>query len=183
MAVYVLLIIGAVVSAVQSVRATRLISSSLWLAGVSALVALLLYLLGATAVAVIELSVGAGLVTVLFVFAISMAGEDVQTLPSVVPRPLGWVLTIGSAALLAWMLLLAGEPATAVAEVGLTEMIWEQRGIDMLLQIVLIFAGVMGMLGLLVTERAPAKSREFQVLPRTTQEPEPSEEQPGEVYA
>jgi len=53
-----------------------LIASALWLAGVSALVSIMCYLLGAYAVAVIELSVGAGLVTVLFVFAISIAGEE-----------------------------------------------------------------------------------------------------------
>lgn len=183
MAVLLLLVFGAAVSAIQAIRAQRLISSALWLAGVSALIALMLYLLGATAVAVIELSVGAGLVTVLFVFAISMAGEDLRNLPAVVPRPLGWVLTVGATALLAWMLLPVNPPAPAVAEADFTQMLWEARGLDMLLQVVLIFAGVMGMLGLLVTERAPAKARAFQILPRDATPPEEADDQAGEVYA
>jgi len=53
---------------VQAIRAKRLLAAALWLAGVSAAVATLMYSLGAYEVAVIELSVGAGLVTVLFVF-------------------------------------------------------------------------------------------------------------------
>ncbi len=183
MTVLLLLVFGAAVSAIQAIRAQRLISSALWLAGVSALIALMLYLLGATAVAVIELSVGAGLVTVLFVFAISMAGEDLRDLPTIVPRPLGWALTIGAITLLAWMLLPVNAPAAAVEEAGFTQMLWEARGLDMLLQVVLIFAGVMGMLGLLVTERAPAKARVFRTLPRDAAPPEEADEPVGEVYA
>ena len=52
---------------------------TLWLAAVSALVGLLLYQLGAWEIAVIELSVGAGLVTVLMVFAITMIGDPPAT--------------------------------------------------------------------------------------------------------
>ena len=70
----------------------RLLISALWLAGTSALAALMMYRLGAPEVAVIELSVGAGLVTVLFVFAINIAGEDTPSVRSLVPAPagLGW---------------------------------------------------------------------------------------------
>lgn len=53
----------------MSLRAKSLLASALWLAGVSARVAALLYDLGAHEVAVVELSVGAGLVTVLLLFA------------------------------------------------------------------------------------------------------------------
>ena len=70
-----ILIILSVIFAVQAIRAYRLLNSALWLAGVSALVSLIFYLMSATQVAVIELSVGAGLVTILFVFAISIAGS------------------------------------------------------------------------------------------------------------
>jgi hypothetical protein len=34
-------------------------------------------------------------------------------------------------------------------------MLWQQRGLDVLAQIVLIFAGVLGLLGLLAEARAP----------------------------
>src|SRR5512133_3353522 len=92
MSVHVIVVAGLLVCAVQAVRAPRLLHSALWLAGASALVALEMYLLGAPEVAVIELSVGAGLVTVLFVFAINIAGEEAMTALPVVPRPLAWIL-------------------------------------------------------------------------------------------
>jgi NADH:ubiquinone oxidoreductase subunit 6 (subunit J) len=84
---YALLVAVTLVFAIQAIRAKRLLHSALWLAGVSAFLAFIFYLLGAHQVAVIELSVGAGLVTVLFVFAISLAGEDLQTEGQFVPRP------------------------------------------------------------------------------------------------
>ena len=55
-------------------------------ADVSASLAALLYALGAHEVAVIELSVGAGLVTVLFVFAINIAGEEPIEIKALVSR-------------------------------------------------------------------------------------------------
>ncbi len=84
---YVLLILAMIVFATQAIRAERLLHSAIWLAGVSALLAIVFYQLGAYQVAVIELSVGAGLVTVLFVFAIGMAGEGrIEVLSPVVLR-------------------------------------------------------------------------------------------------
>ena len=76
MIVHGIIVASLLVCALQAVRAKRLLHSALWLAGASALVALEMYLMGAPEVAVIELSVGAGLVTVLFVFAINIAGEE-----------------------------------------------------------------------------------------------------------
>ena len=76
----VLTVAAIFVCALMAVREERLLISALWLAGTSALAALVMYRLGAPEVAVIELSVGAGLVTVLFVFAINIAGEDTPSL-------------------------------------------------------------------------------------------------------
>ena len=73
---YALLVAAACFCAAKAIRARQLLSAAIWLAGVSALVAIMLYQMGAQQVAVVELSVGAGLVTVLFVFAISIAGDD-----------------------------------------------------------------------------------------------------------
>ena len=81
-----LLVLVSIVFALQAVRCKRLVRSALWLAGVSAMLSVVLYRLGAHEVAVIELSVGAGLVTVLMVFAIAIAGEDAMSLPPLVPR-------------------------------------------------------------------------------------------------
>ena len=84
---YVLAAAGALVCAALAISAKRLLVSAIWLAGCSALVALLMYLLGAPEIAVIELSVGAGLVTVLFVFAINIAGDESTALPWLCPNP------------------------------------------------------------------------------------------------
>ncbi len=145
----VMLLGGAVLCALQAIRAQRLLASAIWLAAVSALVAIALYALGAPQVAVIELSVGAGLVTVLFVFAISIAGEDAMTLPTAVPRPLAIALVILSAGLLGWMTLPALGITPPLAESSFAQMLWQERGLDVLVQVVLIFAGVIGVLGLL----------------------------------
>lgn len=150
------LILMATVAAFMAVHAQRLIRSALWLAGVSALVATLLYRLGAEQLAVIELSVGAGLVTILFVFAIAIAGEDAMAARPVVPRTVALVLVILVVALFGWALLPAGESAPAVAEAPFATVLWEQRGLDTLVQVGLIFAGVLGVLGLLAPAPEPA---------------------------
>jgi uncharacterized MnhB-related membrane protein len=150
MFVHLVIAAATLACAVQAVRATRLLTSALWLAGDSALVALLIYLLGAPEVAVIELSVGAGLVTVLFVFAINIAGEEVIDTHTIVPRPLSWGLIVLALILLGWLTL----PRTIIplpesAAVQFARMLWQDRGLDVLLQVVLIFSGVLGVLGLL----------------------------------
>jgi hypothetical protein len=115
--------------------------------------------------------VGAGLVTVLFIFAIGMAGEESIKLPPLMPRSLAWGLALAAALLLGGLTLpLAGagwllEPVQATAgaqmnaapaaEAPLQAVIWEERGLDVLVQIVLIFCGVLGLLGLLAELKAP----------------------------
>lgn len=64
---YVLLLVGAIFCAYRAIVSKRILTSTIYLACISALVSAVLYLLGAPQVAVMELSVGAGLVTVLLV--------------------------------------------------------------------------------------------------------------------
>lgn len=157
----VVVLVGAIGCAIQAIRVKRLLSSALWLAGASAFVALLMYLLGASEVAVVELSVGAGLVTVLFVFAINIAGEEPMEVHSLIPRPVAWGLTGLSLVLLAWLGLPRLEislPGPLVA--GFASVLWEQRGLDVLLQVVLIFAGVLGVLGLLADSKTPSSAEQ-----------------------
>jgi NADH:ubiquinone oxidoreductase subunit 6 (subunit J) len=152
-----LLLVTAAVFAVLAVRAKGLIPSALWLAGVSALCAVVFYLYGARQVAVIELSVGAGLVTVLFVLAINIAGDDPLAPRGVLPRGLAiglgglFVLVLGG-------LLLAGrlpEAVPAQTGAGFAQTLWQARGLDVLVQVVLIFSGVLGFLGLLAEVKGP----------------------------
>jgi uncharacterized MnhB-related membrane protein len=150
MGLYILLTVGILVCAVQAIRVSRLLYCALWLAGTSALVALLIYMLGAPEIAVIELSVGAGLVTVLFVFAINIAGDEILAREKFLPRPVAWLLIAIALLLLGWLVLpnLVEIPLADTLPV-LSGAVWEARSLDVLLQIVMIFSGVLGLLGLL----------------------------------
>jgi NADH:ubiquinone oxidoreductase subunit 6 (subunit J) len=130
-------------------RSQRLLNVTIWLALTSAISSILIYSLGAPEVAVIELSVGAGLVTVLFVFAFSIVGEITFDEITIVPRLLVWGLVIAAALLIGWLVL--PPPASKMPVEGITfgRTLWQERGLDVIAQIVLIFAGVMGLLGLL----------------------------------
>jgi uncharacterized MnhB-related membrane protein len=155
---FVVVVIACLICAVLAVRARRLLISALWLAGASALVALLLYLLGAPEIAVIELSVGAGLVTVLFVFAINIAGEEVHLDQSLIPMPIA--VTLVSLAIIFSAILFLGPQYYSVlggALPGFAEVIWKDRVLDVVLQVLLIFAGVLGVLGLLSEAKDPTK--------------------------
>ena len=143
------LLAGAALCAFMAVQAKRLLTSALWLAGVSAFAAIALYHLGAQQVAVIELSVGAGLVTVLFVFAISIAGDDGLGETSPVPVRLAGALLLIFAALLAWMILPLDGLDGVSSPSDFTAVLWGDRALDVLLQIVVIFTGVLGIVGLL----------------------------------
>lgn len=173
----IVLVCGALIAAVQAIRSRQLIAAALWLAGVSAFVSLLLYGMGAQNVAVIELSVGAGLVTILFVFAISITGAGDLSRPSVLPRALAGGLTLLMLAVLGWWMVagMAPPPETAVVpHPAFTVMLWQERGLDVLLQIGLIFGAVMCILGLLtdVKEIAPAETAVSQR--KEQDEPEPT---------
>jgi uncharacterized MnhB-related membrane protein len=155
------LAIAVLVCAIMAIRAPRLLVSALWLAGTSALVALMMYMLGAPEIAVIELSVGAGLVTVLFVFAINMAGEENLPVLAAIPKPVAWILIILAVLLLGWFTLPTfGFPMNAVSPSPLSPTLWEDRTVDVLLQIVLIFSGVLGILGLLSEGKPQTKEHE-----------------------
>lgn len=153
-----LLVIAMLICAIQAMRAQRLLHSAIWLASVSALLAVFFYQLGAHQVAVIELSVGGGLVTVLFAFAIGIAGDEQIGLRPIIPRLVIWGLVILVVVLISWLALPTADQAIAgvsAAETPVQAVIWEQRQLDLLVQIALIFSGVLGLLGLLAEAKAP----------------------------
>lgn len=159
--IYALLLASAVICAIGAIGAKRLLASALWLAGASALISLVIYMLGAPEVAVVELSVGAGLVTVLFVFAINITGDESLSARSIIPRPVSWILIAVSALLIALISLPKLNVAIPVPVVDdFARVLWEQRGLDVLLQVALIFTGVLGVLGLISEARHPASSHE-----------------------
>ena len=146
---YLFLSLFAAFCAYRAMISKHLLPSTLYLACVSALASVTLYMLGAYEVAVIELSVGAGLVTVLLVYALSVIGEDTFDPTSIIPKPLAFLLVAIIAVMVAWLAYpLTSQPA-ANGEVLLADVLWKHRALDVWVQVALIFSGVMGVLGLL----------------------------------
>jgi NADH:ubiquinone oxidoreductase subunit 6 (subunit J) len=152
-----LLVIATILFSFQAIRVSRLIISALWLAGASALLSLIFYFMGAQMIAVIELSVGAGLVTVIFVFAITIAGDEAGDLSSLIPRPLAAAMVILPLAIMGWYALPLTITHLPVTEASLAATLWQQRSLDVFVQVVLIFSGVLGLLGVLQEAKAPLK--------------------------
>ena len=149
---YLLLVIACFFCAHRTMVAKDILSAALFLACVSALTAAMLYLLGATQVAVIELSVGAGLVTVLMVYAISVVGKDTADPGSIIPRILAAAICLITTIILLWASLPVMPVEVSRVAQPLINTLWQGRVLDVWVQVVLIFAGVMGILGLLVEQ-------------------------------
>ena len=176
---YGLLIVAQLVCAYRVIVAQRVLSAALYLAGTSAIVSAILYQLGAHQVAVIELSVGAGLVTVLLVYAVSVVGDDALDLVPLLPRPLAFVLVFAIA------ILLGGLAYPLVPVLGIPEstsdlssVLWQQRVLDVYIQLALIFSSVLGVLGLL-SEDGPSHHQNH---PHHSTEISESTPQAEEVY-
>lgn len=162
---YLLLGVGAAFCAYRAMISKHLLPSTLYLACVSALAAVTLYLLGAQEVAVIELSVGAGLVTVLLVYVISVVGEDNLDPSSIIPKPLAFVL-VGALAILvssmAYPLLIS---KNLNEQMPLSQVLWKERALDVWVQVALIFSGVLGVLGLLSEKNKTGNVQEKSISP------------------
>lgn len=146
---YLFLGLIAALCAYRAMISQHLLPSALYLACVSALVSIMLYMLGAFEVAVIELSVGAGLVTVLLVYALSVIGDDVYDPISIVPKPIAVFLVGITAIVVAWMAYPLIAQPTVSGEVQLAGVLWKSRALDVWVQVALIFSGVLGVLGLI----------------------------------
>lgn len=158
---YAVFLLGAVFCAYRAIVAKRILSATIYLACISALVAATLYLMGAAQVAVMELSVGAGLVTVLLVYAVSVVGDDALDPASVIPKPLAFILVGLVSVLLGWMAFPAVQTTLTDVSEDLVTSLWQNRVLDVWIQIALIFSGVMGVLGLL-SEKVPGRKEEVE---------------------
>ncbi len=149
-------LVGSVLCGFFAVRAPRLLHAALWLAGISVLIALMMYQLGAWEIAIIELSVGAGLVTVLFVFAVAVIGDEPISVRSLTPKSLAAALVAAVVLLLSFFLFPVEANSAAPVETTFAVTLWQDRVLDALLQVMLIFAGVLGVMGLLDEPKARA---------------------------
>ena len=155
-----LFLLGAVFCAYRAIVAKRILSATIYLACISALVSAVIYLLGAAQVAVMELSVGAGLVTVLLVYALSVVGDDALDPASVIPKPLAFGAVGTVVLLLGLMVYPAVQINVDQGTSTLANALWQNRVLDVWIQIALIFSGVMGVLGLL-SEQTSSKNKEL----------------------
>lgn len=152
----ILIILSAtlIISAVCAVMIRDLLKAAIALAATSAVLAIVLFLLEAPMAAVFELSVCAGLITVVFISAISL------TKPATVEEKaekakerakrfiiLPFILAVTAVALwLAWPAMniqLAVKTVTSTA-LSVQETLWNTRQTDILGQIIMILAGVFG---------------------------------------
>jgi NADH-quinone oxidoreductase subunit J len=124
------------------------------LAAVSVLLALVLFQFGANIAGVFELSVCAGLITVLFVATVSLTKDSDQKSETRLPVyfvPLFLLIFVGlDVFIIQWLartVLAPGAPSVAPA-LSFQDVFWGQRSADILGQVSLILAGVFGILSL-----------------------------------
>lgn len=133
------------------------------LATISGLLALVLFLFGANIAGVFELSVCAGLITVLFIATVSLTKDSDQKVETRLPAyfvPLVILIFVGiDYFIIQWVA--HSLPASVVPQPSGTfqRVFWELRSADMLGQIGLIGAGVFGILALF---RVTAKEKKHE---------------------
>jgi uncharacterized MnhB-related membrane protein len=167
----IVLLIMTLFCGVQAVHAPRLLDATLWLAAVSALVAAIFYEIGAWQIAAIELSVGTGLVTVLMVFAITMVGNEREI---AIRRRFPLLLIIVGVVLLTTLTAPFIPVPETIGQQPVSDVLWQARGLDMVLQVALIFSGVLGVIGLLSTTRKAASHLQNFVATPDAKSPEPN---------
>jgi uncharacterized MnhB-related membrane protein len=142
-------------AAILILRSKSLLLSALWLAGVSVSLSVLLYMFLARHVAVIELSVGAGLVTILLIFAIGVAGDDLVEQNSVVPRSIAGLFILVSVAFVSAYFRPFDELFSKAILLNSPSAFLQERSLDLVIQIIVIFSGVLGLVGILAESKAP----------------------------
>ncbi len=155
--VMILLLVGLVVSATVCIILRDLLKASIAMAVVSAILSIIMFLLDAPLAAVFELSVCAGLITVIFISAISMTRlrtkEEISEMEKLRRKrfallPILLIVLLTGALFAIWPHLDALIPYTAAPQGVGTEqdIFWNKRQVDLLGQVVIILAGVYGVL-------------------------------------
>ncbi|MDR1726997.1 MAG: hypothetical protein LBT74_03565 [Acidobacteriota bacterium] len=152
--ILLILLVLMVLSALWAVMATDLLRSTIALALTSVFLAIAIYMMGAPLAAVFELSVCAGLITVVFISAISMIKPEGNTrkedlarkrrkrLKKYIPLP----ILLAVAGVLLWLnrVDLPFTPDADVFPLTLSEIMWDVRRVDIAGQAVMILVGVFG---------------------------------------
>lgn len=151
--VYGLLLLGLVVSAACTVLIRSLIKAAIALALTSAVLTVVMFLMGATLAAVLELSVCAGLITAVFVSTISLTRnltteEEAEAARKRLRKTLWLPALLAFVGTLVWILFpnlpLALAQTPAGADIAAREALWDSRQLDILGAILIVLAGVFG---------------------------------------
>lgn len=151
--VLILLLLGLIVCAILCIVRPNLIKAALWMAGMSALLALLMFLLDAPLAAAFELSVCAGLIPVIFISASSMtkitSREEQEEKRRERRRRFVWLpvmlIALGTALLaLLWPRMAELLPAafTQAGNATAQQILWNTRQIDLVGQVIIVLVGV-----------------------------------------
>ena len=133
-----------------SVLSRHLINAAIALAAVSAACGVLMYVLGAHTAAIFEVSVCSGLVTVIFISAVSLSNGDKQVEAQDVAAPARKkrflpAILIGAGAVLMIVAGLSGfsfgEPVASASGASFQEVFWETCQADIFGQMVALIAG------------------------------------------
>ena len=156
---HLILLVGILVSAVLAVWLHDLLAAAVGLSLASALLAILFFELDAGTAAIFELSVGAGLLAVLFISAISLvkAGRESRDARTGVLGKLTTLLIfglVGSIFFYAARTILAHPPTLIKQAVSATvnEIVWGPRAFDVLGQAIILFGSMLGVILLFRTE-------------------------------
>lgn len=152
-----------VAASVWAVMAYSLVLAAIALGAASAVLAIIMFLMGFPTAAVLELSVCAGLITVVFISAISLTPKrsPASTRDDMRRRmkrflPLPFILLAG-----AFVLWFGGwnfDAVPAVADAaGVRETLWGERSLDILGQIVIILTGAFAVVVLFKNLKRPGE--------------------------
>lgn len=154
LAIFIVLLLGMIVFAVLAVMIRNLLKAAIALAVTSAVLSAVMFMMNSPLAAVFELSVCAGLITVVFISAISMTRPSTdeemvvkkkERIRRFIYLPVAVIIVFIAALLLAWPNIdfsqFIKETASALS---VQEVLWNNRQIDVLGQIVMILAGVFG---------------------------------------
>lgn len=156
--VMVILLVGLVASAVICILIRNLLKASIALAVMSAILSIIMFLLDAPLAAVFELSVCAGLITVVFISAISMtrvsskeelAEKERKRRKRFFALPVVLIVVLAGALIFLWPRMNEFLPYAVVpdgANETVQDFMWNKRQGDLLGQIVIVLAGVSGVL-------------------------------------
>jgi NADH:ubiquinone oxidoreductase subunit 6 (subunit J) len=148
---HLFLMIGLIAFSIMAVLSRDLLRSAISLAVASVFLALIFFQMNAVYVGVFEVSVVAGLITVLFITAIALTrsdGDVVESKRHLIVFPL-FFIALAVIDFLVMKKLLGRIPSIINPESGtFGQVLWNQRTFDLVGQIGVIFAGVLAVLAL-----------------------------------